>query len=163
MILFMRTLFKIASSLMLLLIASLVIYVGYLYLQNPVVVSRLGGVIMGNSPGIPELVIAKNGYPLKQATSKSISEESIQSAIKFAEETNSHALLIFHQNEIQLEYYFPEYSKESITSTASMHKSVLAILIGIAIEQGHIESIDQLASDFLTEWSEDKSCLLYRH
>ena len=72
--------------------ASLVTYITYLYLQNPVVVSRLGGVMMGNSPGIPELVTAKNGYPLIQSTSKSISEESIESAIKFAEETNSHAL-----------------------------------------------------------------------
>ena len=152
----MRTLFKIISSLILLLIASLATYVTYLYLQNPVVVSRLGGVIMGNSPGIPELVLAKNEYRLIQATSKTISEESIELAIKFAEETDSHALLIFHKNEIQLEHYFPEYSKESITSTASMHKSVLAILIGIAIEQGHIESIDQPASDFLTEWSDDK-------
>ena len=152
----MRTLFKIISSLILLLIASLATYVTYLYLQNPVVVSRLGGVIIGNSPGIPELVLAKNEYRLIQATSKTISEESIESAIKFAEETDSHALLIFHKNEIQLEHYFPEYSKESITSTASMHKSVLAILIGIAIEQGHIDSIDQSASDFLTEWSDDK-------
>ena len=105
----MRTLFKIISSLILLLIASLATYVTYLYLQNPVVVSRLGGVIMGNSPGIPELVVAKNGYPLIQATSKSISEESIKSAMKFAEETDSHSLLIFHKNEIQLEHYFPEY------------------------------------------------------
>jgi CubicO group peptidase (beta-lactamase class C family) len=112
--------------------------------------------MMGNSPGIPEMVAAKNGYPLIQATSKSISEESIESAIKFAEETDSHALLIFLKNVVQLEHYFPEYSKESITSTASMHKSVLAILIGIAIEQGYIESIDQPASDFLTEWSNDQ-------
>ena len=101
----MRTLFKIISSLILLLIASLATYVTYLYLQNPVVVSRLGGVIMGNSPGIQESVVAKNEYPLIQATSKSISEESIESAIKFAEETDSHALLIFHKNEIQLEHY----------------------------------------------------------
>ena len=83
----MRTLFKIISWLILLLMASLVTYITYLYLQNPVVVSRLSGVMMGNSPGIPELVTAKNGYPLIQSTSKSISEESIESAIKFAEET----------------------------------------------------------------------------
>tara|TARA_B100001105_G_C22397596_1_gene447554 strand:- start:55 stop:1221 length:1167 start_codon:yes stop_codon:yes gene_type:complete len=152
----MKTFFKIISSLILLFIASLITYITYLYIQNPVVVSRLGGVIMGNNPGIPEVVKAKNTFPVKVATSKSISTQSIESAIQFAEETDSHALLIFHKNELQLEHYFPEYSKESITSTASMHKSVLAILIGIAIEQGYIESIDQPASDFLSEWSADK-------
>jgi CubicO group peptidase (beta-lactamase class C family) len=152
----MKTFFKIISSLILLFIASLITYITYLYIQNPVVVSRLGGVIMGNNPGIPEVVKAKNTFPVKVATSQSISTQSIESAIQFAEETDSHALLIFHKNELQLEHYFPEYSKESITSTASMHKSVLAILIGIAIEQGYIESIDQPASDFLSEWSADK-------
>ncbi|HIF20007.1 MAG TPA: class C beta-lactamase-related serine hydrolase [Gammaproteobacteria bacterium] len=152
----MKTFFKIISSLILLFIASLITYITYLYIQNPVVVSRLGGVIMGNNPGIPEVVKANNTFPVKVATSKSISTQSIESAIQFAEKTDSHALLIFHKNELQLEHYFPEYSKESITSTASMHKSVLAILIGIAIEQGYIESIDQPASDFLSEWSADK-------
>ena len=41
-------------------IASLITYITYLYIQNPVVVSRLGGVIMGNNPRIPEVIKAKN-------------------------------------------------------------------------------------------------------
>ena len=152
----MKTFFKIISSFILLLLASLIVYISYLYIQNPVVVSRLGGVLLGNSPGIPELVRAKNSLLISETTTKTISSESIESAIQFAGKSDSHALLIYHKNSLQLEHYFPGYSKESMTSTASMHKSVLAILIGIAIEQGHIESINQKASDFLTEWSEDK-------
>jgi len=43
---------KILTKLFLTFILLLSLYVAYLYIQNPVVVSRLGSVIMGNNPGI---------------------------------------------------------------------------------------------------------------
>ena len=147
---------KILTKLFLTFILLLSIYVAYLYIQNPVVVSRLGSVIMGNTPGIAESVESKNTYPIKKATVKTISDESIQSAIEYSQATGSHALLIYHKEALVLEHYFPGYSKQHLTSTASMHKSVLALLIGIAIDQGFIKSVDQPASDFLREWASDQ-------
>ncbi len=147
---------KILTKLFLTFILLLSLYLVYLYIQNPVVVSRLGSVIMGNNPGIPESVGSNNAYPIKKATVKSISDESIQSAIEFSQATGSHALLIYHKEALVLEHYFPGYSKQHLTSTASMHKSVLALLIGIAIDQGFIKSVDQPASDFLKEWASDQ-------
>lgn len=147
---------KILTKLFLTFIILLSLYVAYLYIQNPVVVSRLGSVIMGNTPGIAESVESKNAYPIKKATVKTISDESIQSAIEFSQATGSHALLIYHKEALVLEHYFPGYSKQHLTSTASMHKSVLALLIGIAIDQGFIKSVDQPASDFLREWASDQ-------
>jgi len=147
---------KILTKLFLIFIILLSLYVAYLYIQNPVVVSRLGSVIMGNTPGIAESVESKNAYPIKKATVKTISDESIQSAIEYSQATGSHALLIYHKEALVLEHYFPGYSKQHLTSTASMHKSVLALLIGIAIDQGFIKSVDQPASDFLREWASDQ-------
>jgi len=147
---------KILTKLFLIFIILLSLYVAYLYIQNPVVVSRLGSVIMGNTPGIAESVESKNAYPIKKATVKTISDESIQSAIEYSQATGSHALLIYHKDALVLEHYFPGYSKQHLTSTASMHKSVLALLIGIAIDQGFIKSVDQPASDFLREWASDQ-------
>ena len=147
---------KILTKLFLTFIILLSLYVAYLYIQNPVVVSRLGSVIMGNNPGIAESVESNNAFPIKKATVKSISDESIQSAIEFSQATGSHALLIYHKEALVLEHYFPGYSKQHLTSTASMHKSVLALLIGIAIDQGFIKSVDQPASDFLKEWESDQ-------
>ena len=147
---------KILTKLFLTFIILLSLYIAYLYIQNPVVVSRLGSVIMGNTPGIAESVESKNTYPIKKATVKTISDESIQSAIEFSQATGSHALLIYHKEALVLEHYFPGYSKQHLTSTASMHKSVLALLIGIAIDQGFIKSVDQPASDFLREWASDQ-------
>ena len=147
---------KILTKLFLTFILLLSLYVVYLYIQNPVVVSRLGSVIMGNNPGIAESVESNNAFPIKKATVKSISDESIQSAIEYSQATRSHALLIYHKKALVLEHYFPGYSKQHLTSTASMHKSVLALLIGIAIDQGFIKSVDQPASDFLREWASDQ-------
>ena len=147
---------KILTKLFLTFIILLSLYVAYLYIQNPVVVSRLGSVIMGNNPGIAESVESNNAYPIKKATVKTISDESIQSAIEYSQATGSHALLIYHKEALVLEHYFPGYSKQHLTSTASMHKSVLALLIGIAIDQGFIKSVDQPASDFLREWVSDQ-------
>ena len=147
---------KILIKLFLTFILLLSLYVAYLYIQNPVVVSRLGAVIMGETPGITEVVESNYAYPINKATVKTISDESIQSAMEYSQVTGSHALLIYHKEALVLEHYFPGYSKQHITSTASMHKSVLALLIGIAIDQGFIKSVDQPASDFLREWASDQ-------
>jgi len=152
----MKTFLKIISSLLLILLVSILTYLFYLYIQNPVVVSRLGVAIMGDTPGIPEVVKSKYAYPINKATVKTISDDSIQSAKEYSQETGSHALLIYHKKALVLEHYFPGYSKQHLTGTASMHKSVLAVLIGIAIDQGFISSVDQSASDFLTEWANDQ-------
>ena len=62
---------------------------------------------MGNTPGIPELVGSNNAYPVKKATVKTISDESIQSAIEYSQATGSHALLIYHKEALVVEHYFP--------------------------------------------------------
>ena len=152
----MKKVFKFIFSLALVLMACLVFYIGYLYIQNPLVVSRLGGVIMGKNPGIPEKIISGKGIPIGTILEESlISQNALSKSINFAKENDSHALLVFHQDNLQLEHYFEGYSKNHTSSTASMHKTVLAILIGIAIDQGYIKDVDVFASTYITEWAND--------
>ena len=152
----MKKIFKFIFSLALVLMACLVFYIGYLYIQNPLVVTRLGGVIMGKNPGIPEKIISGRGIPIGTILEESlISQDALNKSINFAKENDSHALLVFHQDNLELEYYFEGYSKNHNSSTASMHKTVLAILIGIAIDQGYIKDVDVFASTYITEWAND--------
>ena len=152
----MKKVFKFIFSLALVLMACLVFYIGYLYIQNPLVVTRLGGVIMGKNPGIPEKIISGRGIPIGTILEESlISQDALNKSINFAKENDSHALLIFHQDNLELEHYFEGYSKNHNSSTASMHKTVLAILIGIAIDQGYIKDVDVFASTYITEWAND--------
>lgn len=55
-----------------------------------------------------------------------------------------------------LEYYWDGYSNESHTNSFSMAKSVVTMLLGKAIEQGYIKSLDQPITDFLPEFKDDE-------
>ena len=132
------------------------IYLTYLYVQEPLVVSRLGGVLIGKKPGIPERINSGNGFVLNHnQESLTISPEVLSQAITYADDNKSHALLIFHEGKMQLEHYFDGYSEITQTQTASMHKTVLAILIGIAIDQGYVKTVDEKAFNYINEWSDD--------
>ena len=54
------------------------------------------------------------------------------------------------------EYYWDDYSDESLTNSFSMSKSVITFLLGKAIEQGYIQSLDQPITDFLPEFKDDE-------
>lgn len=54
------------------------------------------------------------------------------------------------------EYYWDGYSAESHTNSFSMAKSVVTMLLGKAIEQGYIQSLDQPITDFLPEFKDDQ-------
>jgi len=66
------------------------------------------------------------------------------------------AFLVAHQGKLVSEHYFRGYSNNSETNSFSMAKSVLTLLVGIAIEDGVIKSWDQLASDFIPEFASDE-------
>lgn len=53
------------------------------------------------------------------------------------------------------EYYWDGYSDKSNTNSFSMSKSVVTMLLGKAIEQGYIKSLDQPITDFLPEFKDD--------
>lgn len=55
-----------------------------------------------------------------------------------------------------LEYYWGGYSNESHTNSFSMAKSVITMLLGKAIEQGYVKSLDQPITDFLPEFKDDE-------
>jgi len=63
--------------------------------------------------------------------------------------------LIYQNDEIILEKYFDDYNAETISDTQSMHKTVLAMMVGIAIDEGIIESVNEPASKYLIEWRDD--------
>jgi len=152
----MKKILKTILTIFLLMVVIILIYLSYLYIQEPLVMSRLGGVLIGKKPGIPERVISGNGIVLKHSEeSLTINPEVLSQAIAYGDENKSHALLILHKGNMQLEHYFEGYSEKTQTQTASMHKTVLAILIGIAIDQGYIKEVNEKAFNYISEWSDD--------
>jgi len=67
------------------------------------------------------------------------------------EDNNTVAFLIIKNDTIQYEKYFKGYNQESIIPSFSMAKSVTSILIGCAIDDGLIKSVDEPITNYIPE------------
>lgn len=63
------------------------------------------------------------------------------------------AFIVVQHNRIISEQYWDNYSPISLSNSFSMSKSIISLLVGCAITDGFIESVDQPVSDFLPEWT----------
>jgi len=65
--------------------------------------------------------------------------------------TKSTALLILRNDTLVYEKYFNGYTRNSINTSFSISKSITSALIGIAVEEGHIENINDPISKYIEE------------
>jgi CubicO group peptidase (beta-lactamase class C family) len=66
-----------------------------------------------------------------------------------------HSLLIVKNGFLVLEEYFAGWNSERLHTLQSVSKSFTSALIGIAIENGEIEGIDEPVIDFFPEWHDE--------
>lgn len=62
-----------------------------------------------------------------------------------------HSLLVSYRGELILERYFNGHDRYQPANMKSASKSVISALVGIAIEQGHIEGVNQPVADFFPD------------
>lgn len=65
------------------------------------------------------------------------------------------AFLVIKNGKVIVEDYFKGYHDRSKTNSFSMAKTVLTLMLGIAIERGYIEGLNQSLTDFLPEFKDD--------
>ncbi len=68
---------------------------------------------------------------------------------------NTAGFVVVKDGEVVSENYFGKYHDRSRTNSFSMAKTVTTLLLGIAIDEGIIEGLDQKLTDFLPEFSND--------
>jgi len=73
---------------------------------------------------------------------------------KTNEELGSVAFLIFKNDSLWFENYYDGYDKDSRSNSFSMVKSMVSALLGKAIMEGHIKSLEQPIGDFFPEFNE---------
>ncbi|MEL0226527.1 MAG: serine hydrolase [Flavobacteriaceae bacterium] len=64
------------------------------------------------------------------------------------------AFLVIYKDSVLHESYYQDYSDTSKSNSFSVAKSFVSAMLGKAIEQGHIKSLDQEVGDFYPEFSE---------
>ena len=69
-------------------------------------------------------------------------------------DNRTQAFIVIQNDEIIYEQYFNGNNRDSIVTSFSTAKSFASTLIGIAISEGHIKSVDDPITDYLPELAE---------
>lgn len=157
----LRWILKAIAALLAAIVTLVVVLVLALWVADPAIVRNL---FFGQSPTDPagvaksqpqEIVPGelRDNFVLGQPDG--IDPSGIAAADAYAEKTESVALLVYHRGVLVHEKYWPGFDRDTRTNPNSMHKTVLALLIGAAIADGKIDSLDTPASKWLTEWRGD--------
>ena len=95
--------------------------------------------------------------PLAVATpeARQIPPAVIAQISDYAQLRNSCGLLILHEGKIVAEKYWQGHRADSLSNSMSMAKTVMALLIGLAIAEGKIGSDTDPAANYLEEWRND--------
>ena len=106
----------------------------------------------------PKRELKKSSEPFQFKTSekqrgpKTLTENGKEVGFEaFLEDHKTVAFLIIRNDTILYQNYFNKYNEESIVASFSMAKSVTSMLIGCAIEDGIIKSVDDAITDYIPE------------
>ena len=107
----------------------------------------------------------KDGNHQEWLVSKEYNKAQLPEFIKpINDKLGTVAYVVIKNNSIIFEEYWNGYSADSSSNSFSMAKSWISTLVGIAIKEGKIESINQKACDFLPEFCEgDNSKITIKH
>jgi CubicO group peptidase (beta-lactamase class C family) len=94
--------------------------------------------------------------PLASKEDNPFPDSVLELAADYAGANDSEALLIAYQGKLIFERYWNNKDPDSLFAAHSMTKVLPALLIGMAMEDGYIRSIDDPVSDYLSEWDVDK-------
>lgn len=82
----------------------------------------------------------------------------------FAKGLETRAILVFRNDSLLFEKYYGDHGINTVSNSFSAAKTVVALLVGIAIEEGKIKSLDEPVGNYLPEFnSQGKEKITIRH
>src|SRR3954451_11068915 len=103
----------------------------------------------------PKEAVPGAAHPVPLPVAEGIAPDAFAEAVKLAESKNASALLVVHKGRVVLDRHWHGHRPGDQTNSASMAKTVTALLIGIAVGEGKIASIDEPASQWIPAWRDD--------
>lgn len=83
---------------------------------------------------------------------------------RYLENLSTTSFLIFKGDSLVFEKYWGEHQKETVSNSFSAAKTFVALLVGIAIEEGKIKSLDEPVGTYIPEFKEgEKGKITVRH
>ncbi len=145
------------------LLSGLLVIVNVVYWQDPWLWRNYVRFLGSGDPVAEELlppeeeILGDGSYVLPVAApgARTIAAAALADMERYAAQFGSHALIVVHRGVIQDEWYAPHWQRDRLTQSQSMHKSLLGLLVGIAIADGRIGSVDDPLGRYLAEWRDD--------
>ncbi len=88
---------------------------------------------------------------LSAQTFSSIDIENLKELKQFSRETDADGILVLHKGKTVEEWYNPD-CDSTYMNTASLMKSLTAVLMGVLIQEGKIKSEEDLVCDYWPDW-----------
>ena len=105
-----------------------------------------------------------HGAPNMEWKMKKVDENGLQKYLAYAETWRSASLLVAHGDTILFEKYWGDHHPETVSNSFSAAKTVVSILIGCAVDDGKIKSLDDPVKTYLPEFSGNgKDQITIRH
>lgn len=102
-------------------------------------------------------IIHKSTNPQPWPLAKNYNKTDLSKSLKTYHETEkSIAFVVLRNDSLVHEEYWSGYGENSLSNSFSMGKSVTSVLVGIAIKEGKIKSVEQPIGDFLEDFSQGK-------
>jgi CubicO group peptidase (beta-lactamase class C family) len=105
----------------------------------------------------PTARVTGAAYPdIRQvAEADAFDPEALAAVAGHAERIGSSALLVSHGGALVHESYWRDSGRDTHFNPQSMSKTVLALLVGIAIDEGLIGGVDDPVGRYVAEWADD--------
>ena len=135
-----------------------ILLTGRYYLYSGIAKTYLRG---KTGPGIydlelfPASKLQKSSQPYNFIFQKDPSVKLSKSDLEYHEKMDTKAFLIFQGDTLIYEKYWDEHHEKTVSNSFSAAKSVIGMLVGIAIEEGKINSVDDLAGDYIPEFKKN--------
>ncbi len=105
----------------------------------------------------PLETVSGGGKPLTLRKGPGLMASSARARLDaLAAETESFALVVGQGEAIVYRYFDENIDATTLFDSYSIHKGLLSVAFGYALETGAVESLDQPAADFLPEWRDDE-------
>nr|MCU0761227.1 beta-lactamase family protein [Steroidobacteraceae bacterium] len=97
------------------------------------------------------------------ASERTVPDAALAAAREYAAQNRSSSLLVWHRGRLQSADYWGGDATTEVNSR-SLHKMLGGLLVGAAIQDGHIGSLDDPVAKYVTEWrGTPKQAITIRH
>ncbi len=104
---------------------------------------------------VQNAVFPASDWETSTPAAEGMDASSLDGIDPYCVEHGCRAVVVLRHGRIVWERYWGGWTETSTDNSWSMAKSVTSALVGIAIGEGKIKSVDESASDFIPEWRND--------